>query len=533
MNRSFLPGRMADRLSGAAPVRRKELFLTACCVVTAAIFLAICSKSSFLYPLNDWGDANCYLTVGRSLLRGRVLYRDIYDQKGPLLYLLHSAASLISPNGFFGVYLLETAFFAWFLRITARLARLFQPERTVYLLLPLVSALLLSSPAFCHGDSAEEFCLPFVAFSLYTLVQHFKQENRADMPLRLVLLNGIGAGCVLTIKFSLAGFHLAWILTVLVVCVAGKRYKRAASSLLTFAAGVLLPIAPWLLYFLLNNALRDFYTGYIINNVFLYSKVPGLPLSGHLFSRLSNAGTALLQNYQYSVFIVLGLASILFTKRFRKAVPGRLGLALGFLLLTAGAYAGDVAYGYYALILGALAPAGLIAVFCFAGARMKAGSVRKTVLGLVAVAVFGTSLAFSWARSPNTYLLGTPRSAMAQYSFRDIILKSENPTLLNYGFLDFGEYTVCGIVPTCKYFCGLNLALPEIRETQDDVIRSRQVEFVVTRGAPPPLVLSRYGIAAQQAQFFEGRTVTYYLLQRLAITATEAGFIASSGSPRP
>ena len=39
--------------------------------------LAVCSKSSFLYPMNDWVDVNCYFTVGRGILRGLVPYRDV------------------------------------------------------------------------------------------------------------------------------------------------------------------------------------------------------------------------------------------------------------------------------------------------------------------------------------------------------------------------------------------------------------------------------------------------------------------------
>ena len=47
------------------------------CLLTAAAVLSICTKSSFLYPLNDWVDSNCFYTVGKSMVHGKVLYRDI------------------------------------------------------------------------------------------------------------------------------------------------------------------------------------------------------------------------------------------------------------------------------------------------------------------------------------------------------------------------------------------------------------------------------------------------------------------------
>ena len=59
------------------------------CLMVAAVCLAICSKSSFLYPINDWTDANAYFSCGKGMLNGRVMYRDLYEHKGPLLYALH------------------------------------------------------------------------------------------------------------------------------------------------------------------------------------------------------------------------------------------------------------------------------------------------------------------------------------------------------------------------------------------------------------------------------------------------------------
>ena len=52
------------------------------------IILLLTSKNSFLYPLNDWVDENAFFTMGKSLMNGVVPYRDLYEQKGPLLYLI-------------------------------------------------------------------------------------------------------------------------------------------------------------------------------------------------------------------------------------------------------------------------------------------------------------------------------------------------------------------------------------------------------------------------------------------------------------
>ena len=40
-------------------------------------------------------------------MNGQVLYRDVFDHKGPLLYLVYGIGWLLDHTGFFGVWLLE------------------------------------------------------------------------------------------------------------------------------------------------------------------------------------------------------------------------------------------------------------------------------------------------------------------------------------------------------------------------------------------------------------------------------------------
>jgi hypothetical protein len=495
--------------------QKKNLFLLIYCVLVSAVFLALCSKSSFLYPLNDWGDANCFLSVGKSILHGKVLYRDIYDQKGPLLYLIHSIAWLISPTSFTGVYCIEVVFFSWFLMAGAKAARLFLPEAAVYVLLPLLAALILSSPAFCHGDSAEELCLPLVMSPLAVLVHYFKSEYPKPMPYDRILLSGVLAGCILCIKFNLLGFHLVWIVTVVVTCVVRKNLGRALKSFLAFAAGVSVAVLPWITYFLLNHALDSFYDAYIFNNVFLYSKIPDLGWLDRILGRILLILASSLENLQFSVPVVLGLAAVIFTRDFGAAGSGRLSLLLGFFVLLAGVFAGDVFYQYYPLILSVYSVIGLCFIFRTILIRLPKLRLKRPAAALIILTTVAASFAFARAVSPNVYLLGRSRDSMAQYQFRDIIMEADNPTLLTYDFLDFGEYTVCNIEPTCKYFCGLNIRLPEIRETQEDFIKNKKVDYVITRNETPSFILENYTVVLRREQYFEGRSDTYYLLKKL------------------
>ena len=104
--------------------KRRQAFYSAWILLAAACCMtALCSMSSPLYPINIWDDANCLLTVGRAMRAGKVLYRDIYEQKGPLLYFAHWVAACVSEDSFFGVYLLESLCVFGFLAAAARLLR--------------------------------------------------------------------------------------------------------------------------------------------------------------------------------------------------------------------------------------------------------------------------------------------------------------------------------------------------------------------------------------------------------------------------
>ena len=117
----------------------------------AAGVVSVCSRSSFFYPLNNWGDAQCFFTVGKSMVRGQVLYRDIYEQKGPLVLFLHGLASFVQRNGFLGVFLLEVLAAGVFLWFCQKIMALYGAGSLRFAALPLVLAVQLFLPQLPDG----------------------------------------------------------------------------------------------------------------------------------------------------------------------------------------------------------------------------------------------------------------------------------------------------------------------------------------------------------------------------------------------
>ena len=249
--------------------RRKALLW---CLAAAALLLAVCSKSSPLYPLNDWMDANIFYTAGKAMMNGQVLYRDVFDHKGPLLYLVYGVGWLLHRTGFWGVWGIEVLAFAAFLYAGLRTAELFAgPLHPAWVLVP--GAAAASGATFAHGGSAEELCLPLLGAALYAVLRFFaaRPDRRRPLPLRQAALLGAAAGCVLWVKFTMLGLFAGLALALAAGYLRAGWGGRLLQSIAAFLAGLAATLLPWLVYFGANGALGDFFGVYFGDNLFLYA----------------------------------------------------------------------------------------------------------------------------------------------------------------------------------------------------------------------------------------------------------------------
>ena len=481
--------------------------------VFSALVISVFSKSSPLYPLNDWVDANCFLTTGKSILSGHVLYRDVYEQKGPLLYFLHALAALVSDRSFLGVWLLEIlCCFSFALSLWRYAGR---PRDARLLLLPGLLTLIFSTTAFASGDSAEELSLPLLAYSLSVALTTPVPDNRHAYRI------GMAAGAILWIKYTLCGFYLAYALYIAVFCVIHREFSRLFRLILFFLLGMLTVSVPVLLYFLVNGAVGDLYEVYFLNNITRYSPSAGGARGASRSGLLSTILTFAAQNPVITALIVLG---VLYTAlRDLRHLPV---LLLGLTACLVFVSLGTRPYPYYAFILAAFTLPGYRALTDLAG-TLRAPALARTVLSLLL-----SLLCFSWGwtTSLNTYLLGTDRQAMPQYQFAAIISQNEDATLLNYGFLDGGFYTAAGITPSSRFFCQLNISLPEMTQEMNRSLQEGSTDYVVTRGRR--LDSDRYTLVAQSSFPYQSnadrpRSFTYYLYRR---TSEDASTSLSMGA---
>ena len=463
--------------------RREKRKIGLFCLTASAVLLLLCSQCSPLYPINVWGDANCLLTVGRVMKAGGVVYRDIYEQKGPTLYLLHMIAACMSDSSFLGVYVLEALSFAAALCLACRMMLRRMSARAACALSALLGACVLIGGAFSRGDSAEEFCLPYLMAALTLAFEEYGQHP-GPMRKQMLFVCGLMAGMVATIKFTILGLFVGLCIAEGVLALRAGGIRRALMSAGVFLAGMLLPVLLWCAYFAAHGALGDMYTAYIHNNIFLYSDEARTAMDV-----LHDIWAAARDNALWVLAAAGGLLMLLTDRQ------QRLSLRLAVLCMAACAFAA-------VFLLGRTWPYSPLALAVFAFTGMGAVGERlgrlleKRWAGAAACAL---ALAIALLLSPNAYLRGEDRENLAQTRLARYV--HEGATLLQYSHLDDGLYLTTGTLPQQKYFVRLNVNCEEMLAELDRYVAEAIPDYVLTAWEPLDAEFDRYQLIATDAGY--------------------------------
>ena len=494
------------------------LFLWA--VVLSAVFIGLASKSSPLYPLNDWVDVNCFFTMGRSILDGMVPYRDLYEQKGPVLYFVYAIIALFSRDSYIGVYLLEVLTFGLFLYFSGKLAQLYLGKsRTVYFILAILAACVVTSWSFTHGGSVEQNCLFILVYGMYSVLRAIR-ENRS-LKFGEAFLNGIFAAILLWVKYTMLGFYIGLALFILIWYLSDKAlHKKLLFTIGQFLLGVAAVSAVVFLYFGIYGAIGDLFTVYFYNNIFLY---PTKLEQSHLQITWDYTLMAIQNNTNFGFLILSGIPFAFL----RKSTGWKEGLMIGlcFLMTAIGTYWGGKPWDYYGLIF---------AAFCIFGLVVWTDLIRKTPLHnlwkqltsfqmptviIALMLMVGILVSNTITFNQNMYLSSYSKEDTVQYRFAKIIRTVDNPTLLNYGFLDGGFYYAADATPASRYFCTFNLDSPEMWEAHGTCIANGEADFIVTRYHPLEsyyVDMSHYQLVDQaDYPYDQNYTYTFYLYQKI------------------
>ncbi len=386
---------------GRSPLRRRLLLLALLVALSAlpVLFLA----PLFNAPFDR--DQGLYGVIARGWLQGSVPYRDLWDNKGPLLFLWYMAAfrllgeSVVAPRLLAAIGTAAAVPFVW---DSARL--LLGSRKGVFA--ALLFGIAFANPFLQANANAEILMLCPLAAGFWA----FTKGGRGGNQLWFVLAGFLTALAGLT-KQAAAGplvGYLLW-LAVLAVRYSPERARHLRSAAL-LVGGTLLGLAPFVVYFAVNGALYDFWYATVQFN-FLFSGQNPLILKiipPLLLDPLPLFGGLLL----WLLAVVGGVQ--LWRRRDRNA-----GLILVFAVFSELAVQsmGKVSAHYNVGLLPAAAILGAVGVDSVIDSwRLGRRRLGQLAIGCAVISVGLSAALYAWPSSDDRFL--------AQYSFRDYAVRS-------------------------------------------------------------------------------------------------------------
>lgn len=458
------------------------------------------TKSPPLFYLNDWVDSNAYFTVGKGIIHGLIPYRDLFEQKGPLLYFIHAGAYLIERKNFTGVYVFQSIGLFISLLFAYKTFTLYTTRKIALLMSLFLPPLLLITLFYRTGDSAEEFSTPFIFGLLYFTFKIIHSQT-FHHGLSCYLYQGISLGAVFWMKYTLIGPWIGFFFFICCLLLIKKEFVLLLKITLISLCGFSLISIPILFYFYYHQAITDLIDVYFYFNIFYY------PPTTHAFfsiirSFVFTAGNIIKAPLILKLMLIVGLFSAFCTTVISKRLIDRLLLLTLFSFTFITAYWGGKNYLYYFLIL---LP---FVIYAFIAALK---TIKKRLINItfeithrhLFIAIF-VSMALTFMNNPlileskifpnnstlvnNKQNISTETPQTIQHIFANIIKKSNNQTLLNYGFLDYGVYTAGDFLPNVRYFMKQNISnviYPDIMDAQNKSIKLKTTQFVIVKTKHP------------------------------------------------
>jgi len=231
--------------------------------VAVGIALVRFRVSPWYPPLNDVNsDVYVYLGVGHAWAEGLLPYRDVYDIKGPFLYLLFGLFATLGPWSMWPPlgFLAALAFASlWLAYSLARLHVLSRPLAALAAVLS-CAVIYLSVSGVPTSFTCEELAVPGVLLLLWLVLRRL--GGRDDIAAAWWVLDGVVLGALFWSKYQVIAPWAAMLVALAVVVVRGGLSARSLGRLvvLHLAGFVIATVAilPWYLT-VLPDLLRAYF----------------------------------------------------------------------------------------------------------------------------------------------------------------------------------------------------------------------------------------------------------------------------------
>lgn len=236
--------------------------------IISFLFLIFFSTSTSPLFKNYEDDSGIFITVGRAMNNGKIIYKDIFDHKGPIFFFIQAIGQKIH-DGKMGIFLLQVLSLSITNYFLLKTCLILTNKSKSYI--SLLVGLLLLANFIEEGNLTEEFSLPFISICMYIAIKWYQNKVYSKNIYLYSLIFGLTFSSISLIRLNNAIPIAGMLIAIIFIFVKNKKIKELLKCGLFFILGFIIIYVPILLYFYIKSAVKEMIYATFIHNL-LYLK---------------------------------------------------------------------------------------------------------------------------------------------------------------------------------------------------------------------------------------------------------------------
>jgi len=234
-------------------------------IVSSMLFLLLFSPYTSL--LNDYYgiDSGMYWVIGDGILKGKIPYVELFDHKGPMIFLMWALGVFLGYGTKLGIFVLQVIFLVVDIVLIEKICNIFQASRIKRMAVQGFFLVLLCG-TITEGGLTEEWAIPCGFAAIYLVIAYLKNCMPCGV-FRCGLLLGVITAYVMWMRVNNGVLPLASVLYISILMIIRRKYVELARAAAGFIVGLLVISAPISLWLLAKGAFEEMVYSSIIYNV--------------------------------------------------------------------------------------------------------------------------------------------------------------------------------------------------------------------------------------------------------------------------
>lgn len=256
-------------LVGKNKITDKNVIIYFVIALISCLFCLLFSfTTSILYNVHG-GDSSIFKAVGKLWYNGQIPYLECFDHKGPFLFFIEYIGYGLNSERI-GIFIIQLLFM---IVSAIGLYKIISQLTEKYSLFLTIICIGVLSFFYEGGNLSEEYCLPFLIWSLYFVILYLQDDKNYEHKPCYAFLYGITFMVGVLTRITNAMPICCGILIIFIRLIINKKWKNVLYNALMFFLGNVILLLPFIIYFLYKNALYEMVYGTIIYN-FKYAANP-------------------------------------------------------------------------------------------------------------------------------------------------------------------------------------------------------------------------------------------------------------------